>query len=120
MNVATPFVRMSLNLDNHFEKLLNFKFGGVVRQSIISSLPQELVTLIIKLVLNGTNQNPSQNNLDAELEVFCVLPKIKEQLRQKNIEYSARLSRYPGKLSKFDEHFIQFGQHWFKTPIGCK
>eukprot|EP01126_Amoeba_proteus_P004972 TRINITY_DN11637_c0_g4_i2.p1 TRINITY_DN11637_c0_g4~~TRINITY_DN11637_c0_g4_i2.p1 ORF type:complete len:113 (+),score=14.88 TRINITY_DN11637_c0_g4_i2:86-424(+) len=112
---------MSLNLDYQFEKLLLFKLGTELGHSIISCLPHELVTLIIELVLNDSNQNQSsQNNLDEQLDDYYVVPPpIKQELRKKNREYSAKVSRYPGQLYESDDHLIQLGLRWFTTPIDC-
>eukprot|EP01126_Amoeba_proteus_P005014 TRINITY_DN11653_c1_g1_i1.p1 TRINITY_DN11653_c1_g1~~TRINITY_DN11653_c1_g1_i1.p1 ORF type:complete len:238 (-),score=27.42 TRINITY_DN11653_c1_g1_i1:44-757(-) len=120
MDVSTPFVRMSLNLDYQFEKLLLLRLGAAIGHSIISSLPHELVTLIIEFILNDPNKNQSsQNNLDEELEDHCVIPpRIKERAIKKK-EFSAKVPFISGNLYEYDD-LVQLGMHWFTTPIDCK
>eukprot|EP01126_Amoeba_proteus_P048994 TRINITY_DN5699_c0_g1_i1.p1 TRINITY_DN5699_c0_g1~~TRINITY_DN5699_c0_g1_i1.p1 ORF type:complete len:146 (-),score=13.61 TRINITY_DN5699_c0_g1_i1:93-530(-) len=74
-----PFVRMSLNLDRHFHKALYFKYGSVSENSVISSLPQELVTSIIQILLGDTDQEVKNNLAEDEHVDLPVVPRIKEQ-----------------------------------------
>eukprot|EP01126_Amoeba_proteus_P027139 TRINITY_DN2691_c0_g1_i4.p1 TRINITY_DN2691_c0_g1~~TRINITY_DN2691_c0_g1_i4.p1 ORF type:complete len:223 (-),score=30.77 TRINITY_DN2691_c0_g1_i4:409-1077(-) len=103
LGVASPVVRMMLNLDENLTKVLYFKSGAEI------SLPHELVTLIIASLLNDTNQ--SKNNLNELEEDFVISPGpgIKKRLGVREREYSAKVARYHNE----DACHLWDPQKWF-------
>eukprot|EP01126_Amoeba_proteus_P039866 TRINITY_DN4223_c0_g1_i1.p1 TRINITY_DN4223_c0_g1~~TRINITY_DN4223_c0_g1_i1.p1 ORF type:complete len:227 (-),score=32.94 TRINITY_DN4223_c0_g1_i1:68-748(-) len=106
LDVATPFVLMSLNLDRHFRKALNFKCASTTENSVVTSLPQELVTSIIRLLLSDTDHEVKQNLTENELEEQLVPPRIKEQslLRERDNDDT-------------DDYAHNIVLKWFSVPV---
>eukprot|EP01126_Amoeba_proteus_P057832 TRINITY_DN739_c0_g1_i7.p1 TRINITY_DN739_c0_g1~~TRINITY_DN739_c0_g1_i7.p1 ORF type:complete len:228 (+),score=39.25 TRINITY_DN739_c0_g1_i7:111-794(+) len=105
--VATPFVRMSLNLDRHFHKVLNFKYASVSENSVISSLPQELVTSILQILLSDTDQEVKQNLVEDEHVEQPVVPRIKEQfLPMETYDHG-----------NTDDYVFNLELKWFSVPV---